>query len=202
MTILEHFKREVQYNQHHEQFAQLDDEFLGKRKPGCYKKEFVDEKRHLCINYVFDNGEHFVEDTMEKMLFYVNKIPDEYFIHKYIERIIYDFILENDIRDSSKNHLQIYCSENEISVPSFIRVLPYKNEKVVYLSEILFPSDLRGQGHGLKILNQIYSVCKRLGYRFILNLMVDRFYNSMVARGAKIITPYDAVEITDDTNLE
>lgn len=194
MTIIEQFQKEQEYNKEHQLFAPFDDEEMGERLPGLFRAEIVDEDGHECLNLIFDNGEHYVYDYTEESMHYVNRIPESFFIHKYLEKVIYDFLTENNLQRD------IYCSRNEISVKSLIRLLPYREEGIVYLPNIMLPFSLRGKGLGLKLISDIYAVCKRTGYKLQLSMMVESFYKRMVARGATIIDS-DTVEINDKTNL-
>lgn len=69
------------------------------------------------------------------------------------------------------------------------------------MTNILLPQDLRRQGIGLKLINDIFLVREKLGYKLHLTEMVESFYNRMVRRGAIVIIPYDEVEITSETKL-
>lgn len=194
MTVLEHFKKEQEYNQSHPLFAPFDDEEMGERLPGVFRAVIV-EDGHECLNFVFDDGEHFVVDYVEQKIYHVNKIPEAYFIHKYLEKVIYDFIVEHKLQ---KEFLPIYCSQNEISAKGLIRLLPRREEGIVDLPNIMLPMSLRKKGLGLKLISDIYAICKRTGYRLVITMMVEHFYNRMVARGATIID-FETVEINDDT---
>ena len=194
MDIIEQFQKEQEYNKEHQLFTPFDDEELGERLPGLFRTQIVDDNGHDCLNIVFDNGEHYVYDYAEETMHYVNRVPESFFIHKLLEKVIYDFIAENNLQGD------IYCSRNEVSVKSLIRLLPYREERIVYLPNIMLPFSLRGKGLGLKLISDIYTVCKRTGYRLQLSMMVESFYKRMVARGATIIDP-DTVEINDKTIL-
>ena len=197
MTIVEEFKKEQAYNREHPLFAPFDDEEMGERLPGLFRAEIVDQNGHDCLNMVFDNGEHFVYDHLEETMYHVDRIPESFFIHKFLEKVIYDFMAEHMPRETLQH---IYCVRNEVSVRGFIRLLPYREEGIVYLPNIMLPSRLRHQGLGLKLISDIYAVCKRCGYRLILSMMVGSFYERMVARGAKVID-FETVEIDDGTNF-
>lgn len=195
MTIIEQFQKEQEYNKNHQLFAPFDDDEMGERLPGLFRADIVDEDGHECLNMIFDNGEHFVYDHVEQTMYHVNRIPENFFIHKFLEKVVYDFIVEHNLQ---KGYLPIYCVRNEVSVSSFIRLLPRREEGIVDLPNIMLPPSLRKQGLGLKLISDIYAVCKRTGYRLVLSMMVESFYNRMVARGAKIID-FETVEINDDT---
>ncbi len=196
MTIIEQLQKEQAYNNAHPLFAPLDDEELGERLQGMFRAEIV-EDGHDCLNMIFDNGEHFVYDFVEETMYHEDKIPEDFFIHKHLEKVVYDFLTEQGLSLSS-----IYCARNEVSATPVIRLVIDRNEKIVYLPNIMLPFDkLRHRGLGLKLISDIYSASKRLGFRLYLSMMVESFYNRMVARGATVIIEQDVVEITDDTFL-
>ena len=195
MTIIEQFRREQEYNLAHQLFAPFDDNEMGERLPGLFQADIVDKDGHECLNMIFDNGEHFVYDHVEQTMYHVNRIPENFFIHKFLEKVVYDFIVEHNLQ---KGCLPIYCVRNEVSVTRLIKLLPDQEEGIVYLPNIILPTSLRRQGLGLKLISDIYAVCKRTGYRLVLSMMVESFYNRMVARGATSID-FETVEINDNT---
>ena len=196
MTMLEQFQQEQAYNQAHPRFAPLDDEEMGERLPGLFRTE-IEEDGHLCVNIIFDNGEHFVYDCDEETMYHVNKFPEEFFIHKYLEKVVYDFIIEHKLQE---NYLPIYCVRNEVKAKNLIKLLPHREECIVELPNIMLPSALRGKGLGLKLISEIYAVCKRTGFRLIISMMVQNFYQKMISRGATSID-FETVEINDNTLL-
>lgn len=197
MTIVEQFQKEQEYNKTHQLFAPFDDDEMGERLPGLFRAEIVDNDGHECLNMIFDDGEHFVYDHAEETMYHVNRIPEDFFIHKFLEKVVYDFIVEHNLK---KGFLPIYCVQNEVSVKTFIKLLPYREEGIVYLPNIMLPSFLREKGLGLKLISDIYTVCKRTGYRLVLSMMVESFYKRMVARGATVID-FETVEINEKTNF-
>ena len=194
-TIIEQFKEEQAYNAAHQLFAPFDDEEMGERLPGMFRTE-IEEDEHTCLNMIFDNGEHFVYDFAEQTMHHVHKIPGEFFIHKHLEKVIYDFIVRHGLQKSC--FPTFFCSRNEVSVKGFIKLLPYREERIVDLPNIILPDSLRHKGLGLKLISEIHEACKRTGYKLQLSMMVESFYNRMVARGATIIDS-DTVEINDAT---
>ena len=196
MTTLEHFQKEQAYNRAHSIFAPFDDEEMGARFPGYFMAEVVEEGQE-CLIIIFDNGEQFVYNHTEETLNYVNKLSEDYFIHKFLEKVIYDFLVEHQLQ---KGYQPIYCSRYEVSVKSLIKLLIDRDEKVVELTNIVLPLFLRQKGVGLKMISDFYTICKRTGYRFIISMMVESFYRRMVLRGAAIID-FETVEITDGTTL-
>ena len=89
MNVIERFQKAAIANAENPLFAPIDDEYLG--------KELMEDSFHTTVNgnlcrcFVFDNGEHFVHDMCEGMLYPADSFPQEWFIHKYLERIIYEF---------------------------------------------------------------------------------------------------------------
>ena len=98
-TSIEQFKEEQAYNAAHQLFAPFDDEDMGERLPGMFRTE-IEEDGHSCLNMIFDNGEHFVYDFAEQTMHHVHKIPGEFFIHKHLEKVIYDFIVRHGLQKS------------------------------------------------------------------------------------------------------
>ena len=208
MNVIERFQKAAIANAENPLFAPIDDEYLGKRVDGGFVSH-ITVNGNLCRCFVFDNGEHFVHDMCEGMLYPADSFPQEWFIHKYLERIIYEFkekyistLRQVDKNGSIKEPI-IFCNKYEIELQSngVVRLLPFRDQKIVCLTNILLPRDLRGQGIGLKLISDIFLVCENLGYKLRLTEMVESFYNRMVSRGATIITTLDEVEITPTTNL-
>lgn len=192
----------MEYNKANEKFAPLDDDTLGERFGGGFVKHMYNGR--WFDRYIFDNGDFFLLDVENQTLYYGENIPNEYFIHKYLEKIIYD-LKQNHLPflDQDEKEVEPYCSCNEIMLQSSIvvRLLPYRDKRIVYLTNILLPPQLRGQGLGIQLISKVYSVCKNLGYKLLIVDMVETFYNRMVQRGATVIKEHDIVEITDKTNL-
>lgn len=208
MDVIERFKKAAADNAEKPLFAPVDDEYLGKRIDGGFMSH-IRENGNLCRCFVFDNGEHFVFDMSNEMLYPAESFPHEWFIHKYLEKIIYDFkekyilSLQKVNEDGTIKEPIFFCNKHEIQLQSngVVRLLPFRDQKVVCLTNILLPEDLRGQGIGLKLINEIYLVCEKLGYKLRLTEMVESFYHRMVRRGATIITTLDEVEINQNTKF-
>lgn len=194
MTIIERFKKEQEYNQTHQLFAPFDDEEMGERFPGMFRRE-IEEDGHECLNMIFDNGEHFVYDHVEQTMYHVNRIPESFFIHKFLEKVVYNFIVEHNLQEE---FFPIFCVQNEVSVKRLIRLLPDRKERIVDLPNIILPLSLRHKGLGLKLISDIHEACERADYKLQLSMMVKSFYNKMVVRGATIID-HETVEINDKT---
>lgn len=200
MTNIELLEEQIAYNSTHNLFTMADDTELGKRYPGYYVR-IVEDEGHQCQEFVFDNGEHFIHDLEEQMLYHAEPIPSEFFLHKHLEKIVSNFMERHGMCDADGNILPIYCDTATVQVTTFILLHPYRDQKIVYLPQIMLPSRLRKQGLGLQLIKHIYDICSKFGYKLRITQMVETFYNRMVARGATVITPQDEVEITDSTIL-
>ena len=198
MTNTEQFKNDVTFNANNILFSMTDDEEMGQREQGFYIKDIIDNG-HECQNFIFDNGHHYLLDNEEQMLCVCEPIPEEYFIHKFLEKIVSDFIDKWSIGESD-NETFIYCSTDEVKAESLIRLLPYRDDKIVYLTNIMIPIALKHKGLGKLLLKKIFDICQRLKYRFILLDVVDSFSKSLEKRNAKFLD-FDKIEITKETNL-
>ena len=194
MTNLEQFKNDIAFNANHIQFSMADDEEMGQRGKGCYIKD-IHKNGHECRNYIFDNGHHYVLDIEEQMIYVCEPILEEYFIHKFLEKAVSDFIDKWSIDVSL-----FYCLENEIEARSLIRLLPNREERIVYLTNILIPIELKHKGHGKLLIKQVFEVCKRFNYRLVLLNVMDSFSKSLKKRNAKFLE-FDTIEITNETIL-
>jgi hypothetical protein len=171
---------------------------MGQREHGFYVKDIIDNG-HECQNFIFDNGHHYLLDDEEQMLYVCEPIPEEYFVHKFLEKIVSDFI-DKWSNGESDNETFIYCSTDEVKAESLIRLLPYRDDKIVYLTNIMIPIELKHKGLGKLLLKKIFDICQRLKYRFILLDVVDSFSKSLEKRNAKFLD-FDKIEITKETNL-
>ena len=198
MTNIEQFNNDVAFNANNILFTMTDDEVMGQRVQGFYIKDIIDNG-HKCRNFIFDNGHHYVFDNVEEMFYVCESIPEEYLIHKYLEKVVSDFVKTWSI-DKYIEGFKIYCSNDEINAKSLIRLLPYREDKVVYLTNIFIPMEIRHKGIGKLLIKQVFDVCQRLKYRLILLDVVDSFSNSLKKRNAKFLD-IDKIEITNETNL-
>ena len=200
MTVVERFKKDRLVNEQSPRFAPYDDCVLGERFTGGFKR-IGHDKDGDYIRYFFDNGQNYTFVTNEEMLYECNPIPDDYFIHKYIEKCIYDIITIN----SDKELPAIVCQENEVLSKEnpiiIIRIIIDRECRIVYVTNIFVPMEKRYNGYGKKLLGEVYAICLKLGYRLLLTEMVESFYYRMVQRGAMVIDALNVVEITKDTNL-
>ena len=194
MTNIEQFNADVAYNANNILFTMTDDEEMGQREQGFFVKDIIDDG-HECRNFIFDNGHHYVLDLEEQMLYVCESIPKEYFIHKHLEKVVSDFIDEWSIDVSS-----IYSVANEVDAKSLIRLLPHRDEKVVKLTNIMIPIELKHKGLGKLLIKQVFDVCKHFYYRLILLDVVESFSNSLKKRNAKFLN-FDTIEITNETIL-
>lgn len=198
MTNIEQFKKDVAFNANNIIFTMTDDEEMGQRQQGCYVKDIIDQG-HECLNYIFDNGHHYVFDKEEQMLYVCEPISEEYFIHKYLEKAVSDFIDKWSINKSGSDTF-IYCSKNEVKADSLIRLLPHREDRIVYLTNVLIPIELRHKGLGKLLIKQVFDICQRFKYRLILLDVVDSFSKSLEKRDAKFLA-FDTIEITNETIL-
>jgi hypothetical protein len=198
MTNTEQFKNDVAFNANNILFSMTDDEEMGQREHGFYVKDIIDNG-HECQNFIFDNGHHYLLDNEEQMLYVCEPIPEEYFIHKFLEKIVSDFIDKWSIGELDHETF-IYCSTDEVKAESLIRLLPFRDDKIVYLTNIMIPIELKHKGLGKLLLKKIFDICQHLKYRFILLDVVDSFSKSLEKRNAKFLD-FDKIEITKETNL-
>lgn len=121
-------------------------------------------------------------------------------IHKYLEKIVYDYVRQVPFPVKQ----DVFCSQYEVSVTSFIRLVIDRERRIVCITSIFIPRDPKYQYHnyGKDLIALIYQQCKALGYRLWLVDMVERFYNRMVKRGATVIEENDIVEINEETDLK
>ncbi|MCA6471293.1 MAG: hypothetical protein IM591_12990 [Chitinophagaceae bacterium] len=194
MTNIEKFNADAAYNANNILFTMTDDEEMGRREKGFYVKDII-EAHHACRKYIFDNGHQYVHDLEAQILYVRDTISKEYFIHKYLEKVVSDFI-----NDWSIDVTYFYTAENEVDAKSLIRLLPYREEKVVKLTNIMIPNELKHKGLGKLLIKQIFEVCQRLTYRLVLVDVVESFSNSLKKRNAKFLN-FDTIEITNKTIL-
>lgn len=200
MTILEKLQADMQYNEQHELFAPYDDGNMGQRYAGRYELIEEDEEGEYK-RWFFDNGHNYTLCKNLNMLYECEPFPAEYFIHKHIEKAIYDIVTNN----SKEEQPLIFCYENEVGSSKnpvvLIKVIINRESRNVCVTNIFVQMEKRHQCYGKQLISKIYAICKMFGYRLFLTEMVESFYNRMVRRGARIIEVGNVVEITDDTNL-
>ncbi|MBX2907326.1 MAG: hypothetical protein KF744_14875 [Taibaiella sp.] len=194
MTNVEQFNADVADNANNVLFTMADDEEMGQREQGFYVKDILDNG-HESQNFIFDNGHHYVFDLKEQMLYVCEPIPEEYFIHKHLEKVVSDFIDKWSVDVPF-----IYCVANEVDAKSLIRLLPNRNEKIVFLTNILIPIALKYRGLGKLLVKQVFDICQRFNYRLVLLDVVESFSKSLKRRNAKFLS-FDTIEITNETIL-
>ncbi len=197
MTNEEKFKSDREYNYKNEKFVPYDDDFLGKRIPnggGFY--DYIDDD---VVRFIFDNGHQYC--ISEGRIQEGEPIPANLLLYKYIQKCLYDLIVNNSDDKSPK----IMYTETEVETPSdtpllIVRVVIEHSTSTVCITNIHAVN--RGQGYGFKFLSELYNICKTFGYKLQLTEMVQGFYHYMVDnRCAKEIVFEDIVEITDNTDL-
>ena len=193
---IEQLKEDVEFNKLNPRFADVDDDVLGQRKEGYFIKVVdEDEDGNSVFQIVMDNGHTYCANGSDVQR--GKDVPDAFFIHKHIEKILYDFLASSQLPVRQT----VFCTENEVEISSFIRMVIDRSFRIVNLTNILVPLGYEHHNHGKNLISQIYGLCKVLGYRLLLVSMVQGFYNKMVKRGATIIFENDVVEITDGTDL-
>ena len=201
--IVDKFKDDVVLNRLYPIFAPFDDTILGKRITGGYVN-FRETEYGFCKEYIFDNGHRYGLFPETQMIREGDAIPKDFFIHKYIEKYIYDIVVNN----SDNKTPIIYCSCNEVeaiadSNPILVfRTVIDRDKKIVSATNIFVYKQHRGRGYGKQLLKSIFSACKKLGYKLFLTEVVPAFYSSMIKRGATVVEIDDVVEITDKTILD
>ena len=200
MNVIDKLKKDLIENEGSPLFAPYDDDKLGKRFPGRFERIGVDNGEDYK-RFFFDNGNNYTFILNERKLYECKPIPADYYIHKHIEKAIYDIVTNN----SNENLPLILCQENEVISKEnpvvLIRTIINRESRNVYVPNLLVQIEKRYQGYGKQLLREIYAICKNFGYRLFLTEMVESFYNRMVRRGARIIEVGNVVEITDDTSL-
>lgn len=200
--ILDEFNEDLVFNSQNSLFAPLNDAYMGERIEGGFVKKIETNIEDVfLLEYTFDNGHYYLYEPESKTIIDEKKTPKDFFIHKHIEKCIYDVIVNN----SDLKNPDILCDYNEITTPSHNPIISLsavieRVPKFVYVTEIF--AYKRYCGYGKQLLKSIYYHCKDLGFRLFLENMVLPFYQSMVRRGSTIIEFGNMVEITDKTNLD
>ncbi|MCR4857868.1 MAG: hypothetical protein K5890_06700 [Bacteroidales bacterium] len=199
MTIVEKYLSDLEYNFCNPLFAPIDDIVLGKRFTGRFQMESGDDTFGIFVQTTFDNGHRYLYSLDNRTLYEGEPLPSYLFMHKYIEKTIYDAIVQH----TNNTKPLIYCTDNEIISDDnpfvVIRVLVNHNERIVRITNILIK--IRHKGHGKQLIRDIYLACNKIGYKLWLTEITTDFYYKLVKRGAKIIEEGDVVEITGDTEL-
>ena len=198
MNIKEQFDADMIHNSNHPLFTMDDDDILGERYQGGFS-QFTEDQGHQCRVFVFDNGHRYLFDIEERMLYKLEPIPADYFIHKHLQKVISDF---SDFWELTSEDLRkpMFCNEYEIDAMPLIRLLPFREDRIVKLTNIMTPRLHRHQGLGKHLIAKIFDVCLRFDYRLILVDLVEAFSNSLKKRNAKFLD-FETIEITKETNL-
>ena len=196
MNDIEDLKTDHENSKVHSVFADVDDEILGRRCQGYFMKDVnVDKEGNTVYSVVFDNGHHYLTNGIDAKR--ADDIPAKVFIHKYLEKVLYAYVRLAPFPVSK----DVHCSQYEVSVTSFIRLVIDRDDCIVKVTNILVPIGFHHHNYGKDLLALIYHHCKQLGYRLWFVDMVQSFYDRMVKRGAKVIEVNDIVEIDDGTDL-
>lgn len=200
MTIFEKLQVDLLENEKSPLFAPYNDDSLGERFVGRFERYGTDNGKEYK-RFFFDNGHNYTFLIDERMLYECEPIPEGFFIHKHIEKCLYDIIT----RHSEGDLPLIACMDNEVFSKDnnvvLFRAIIDRDSRVVSVTNIFVQMDKRHLGIGKQLLEAIYAKCKHLGYRLMLTEMVESFYVRMVRRGAKVIEVGNVVEITDETSL-
>ena len=113
-----------------------------------------------------------------------------------IIHLVNNLISEKDIHSASMSGTTMVLE----ALP-LIRVLMYHGEKTIKISRIFVDKKDAHQNIGKSLIRSLYEIAKDFGYRLFLSSMLEDFYAQMVARGAKVIEPFDTLEVTDETDL-
>lgn len=198
MDIKEQFDADILYNSQHPLFTMGNDEILGERHQGGYS-QFLEDQGHQCRVFTFDNGHRYLFDIEEKMLYKLEAVPADYFIHKHLQKVISDF---SDFWELTSEDIKkpILCNEYEIDAMPLIRLLPFREERIVKLTNIMTPRLHRHKGIGKQLIAEIFDICQRFNYRLILVDVVDSFSESLKKRNVKFLD-YNTIEIINETIL-
>ena len=200
MTTLEKLQADMLYNEQHPLFAPYDDEAMGKRFAGRYECMGEDEEG-VYKRWYFDNGHNYTLDEKTNMLYDCEPIREDYFIHKHIEKCIFDIVTSH----SAVALPEIVCSENEVismrNPVVLIRTVIDRESRIVAITNIHVQKEHWYNGYGKQLIKDIYTICGRLGFRLLLTEIMPSFYRQLVRRGARVVEVENIVEITRETNL-
>ena len=142
VSSMDELKAEIEEIGQHPLFADVDDSDLGERKAGFYAKIIgEDNDGNSIFQIVLDNG-HFYFINGNKVA-RDQDIPAEVLIHKYLEKIVYDYVRQMPFPVNK----DVYCAQNEVSVSSFIRMVIDREQRIVCISNIFIPRDPEYQYH-------------------------------------------------------
>jgi len=197
MTIEEQFNFDRHYGE----------EIDGMQRFNAY---YLSQNNDDSKTVLFDNGNQYKINPEGKVVQRIDA-DDELFIDRQIIRVLNNFItcnsqLTNDYDYSNSNYdecIEFYrTSKDEKKDRSIlIRIVINRMSKRIDIPNIMIPFELKHNGFGKKIINEIFEIVQKHNYKLYLIQMVEGFYNRMLKRGAKIIIPNDVVEITKTTDL-
>ena len=198
MNIKEQFDDDMLYNSDHPLFTMDDDDKLGKRHQGGYS-QFIEDQGHQCRVFIFDNGHRYLFDIEDRMLYKLESIPAEYFIHKHLQKVISDY---SDFWELTSEDIKkpMFCNDYEINSMPLIRLLLFREDRIIKLTNVMTPRQHRHKGLGKQLIAEIFEICQRFNYRLILVDVVDSFSESLMKRNATFLD-YDTIEITSETIL-
>lgn len=193
-NVIEKLTKDRERNTQNPLMLDQDDNYFGKRKSGGFVKEVLYD-HHQSIHYIFDDGNNYIFDIEDRILYPMGRLDVSRLLHKYIEKLISDFSKEHGLNVSIRQ-----CDVTEINAMPFVKLLPEHDEKIVYLPNILVPPEKAHTNLGKSFISRLFNLCQKYGYRLILLDVLDRFRESLEKRGA-IVFNYDSVEITNNTDL-
>lgn len=173
---------------------------------GYYLSQNNDDSQTI----IFDNGNQYTLDAEGEVTERIDANA-EIFIDRQIIKTVIDFINCKSIMTKDYNYthsnyddrIEIYkTSKNDKKQRDTIIVIVVNRiSKRIDIPNIMITGELKHHGIGKGILREIFEVTEKHNYKLHLVQMVESFYNRMVKRSAKIIVPYDVVEINKNTNL-
>lgn len=104
--------------------------------------------------------------------------------------------------DVGHNQLELHVQPGDDALKKalVLRVVVDHSGKRIGIPNILIPMDMKHQGHGKRIIAQIFEVATLRGYSLFIIDLVPSFHRRLLARGAVLVNN-DTVQITDRTRL-
>lgn len=174
---------------------------------GYYLNHNPDESQTV----LFDNGNEYHISPSGEVVHRIDG-EDEIFIDRQIIRKLDNWIKCNPLLNTNYNYsiindddyLEIvrHSKRENKDLATLVRMVINRDNRSIEVSNIMIPFEVKHHGLGKKILLEIFKIAKKNNYQLYLVQMVEGFYERMIARGAKMIVPFDMVEITENTNLE
>ena len=151
MTTIEKLQADMLYNEQHPLFAPYNDEVMGERFAGRYERLGEDEEG-VYKRWYFDNGHNYTLVENTNMLYECEPIPEDYFIHKHIEKCIYDIVTSH----SDVEMPEIVCTENEVlsmrNPVVLIRTIIDRENRNVAITNIHVQREHWYNGYGKQLL--------------------------------------------------